>query len=264
MISPFSSKPNNSNVRVIPVSSSNSVVSTNEISFNQVMPNHTHIKSSQSKNRTNEILFEQFGEGDALRAIAYDKVGDGKYPDWHMITPAFDLEFAGMTPVEHLTSFVSPGNQNNIIRRTKRWIDEKRVVTYSNLLAKVAAVISFLIVIMTMVITFWQLSLDAKISYTSDKGNPENLETLNSLANNVCWNWLKVCLSAGSGLIIAFYAYKRTTVPKGAPKITSFYPARVDKYKLDRQKARKQSLFGMLNKTRNLQSSPTVANLYDE
>ncbi|KAG7375699.1 hypothetical protein PHYPSEUDO_015565 [Phytophthora pseudosyringae] len=70
-----------------------------------------------------------------ITAIPYEYVGNDirslypktmaaslkrNYPDWHMLTPAYRLRFAGMSWTEHVTSLVSRRSGNNLIQRMIR------------------------------------------------------------------------------------------------------------------------------------------------
>lgn len=155
------------------------------------------------------------------------------YPDWHKLTPAYKLSFAGMTTGQHAKSFFTWGNPNSGLNRAKRWASEDKVIIYSDLLDKISSLAGILILVMVFVITIIQIRSDSQIAYHAN--NPENhedvkdAELLTKLSNNTYWNITKLFLTGVPTLIAGYNVFKRTTLPHKTVRITSFDEGLVEK-----------------------------------
>ena len=195
------------------------------------------MKQTQYKLKHTSDMQISDAELPALHAIPYFQVGshasesrsqpgfestNESYPDWHMITPAYDIDFAGMSGWELSKSLVLRGDKNNIWQRSKRWWNEKKAITYCDWLDKLAGGISFILLVYTMIVTIWSLHVGATVRYEVPGDDSGSSDMLNAVATNKGAKAAQAFLTGVSALIIAWNVFKRTTLPKGNPEIRGF------------------------------------------
>lgn len=200
------------------------------------------IKQGTFKKSENERLLQELTRPGqkAPHTIPYEFVGADikdalsieNYPDWHMLTPAYDLANSGMTKGQLVKSFFNLNSSNFCLWRIGRWMTEKKAVIYCNKTDKAATLVAFMIILISMMLVIWQLWIGAEIQYkfVNDKtedGKQKNsfwLDRLNRLESNLGWRIFKAALSFFSGMFLMAQVFKRTTIPRQNVKIISFKP----------------------------------------
>lgn len=138
------------------------------------------------------------------------------YPDWHMITPAYDISFSGMTAGQLAKDmFNDASNPNHIGKRLKRWINEHKKVIYCDTIDKIATIVTVLLLMFTAVVTIWSLAVHAEERFVVPEGvDSPSADMLNSLVQNKSFKYAKAILTSISVAIGMWNVIKRTTVPK--------------------------------------------------
>ena len=189
--------------------------------------------------KTDQHIYDPEAKQDYLHSIPYFLVGTHhseikhekgyqntkvSYPDWHMATPAYDIGFAGMNASELGRTLFKWGDSNTLWHRGWRWIREKKKITYCDTSDKIASVVSFLLLLFTLVVTVWSLYIGASEKYVVEDGSKSaSADMLNSFATNPYVRYAKAALTGLSAMIIAWNLFKRTTVPKdNNMQITTF------------------------------------------
>lgn len=155
--------------------------------------------------------------------IRCSEVG-GQYPDLFRITPAYDIKYSGES-WSKLTTGLITCPENNIYKRIKRWVAEDKYITYCDFRDKTAALIALTILILTFVITIWQLKTDSVVEYRYSETNETN-KTLTKLSNQFAY--VKMVLSGIASVIIMWNIFKRTTVPTHPREIKDFITAELE------------------------------------
>ena len=141
------------------------------------------------------------------------------YPDWFQTTPAFDLHYSGYTWGNVWKDmFTHKHNPNNIVERAKRWWDEDRTMVYNRTYDKIAAFLTFLLILGTAALAIWQLVNHSYVQYNKQDGTPDNMMT----AAMFIWNFIKAALTTPAVVMLVLGVVKRTTYPKRQVKITDF------------------------------------------
>jgi len=140
------------------------------------------------------------------------------YPDWCKLTPAYQMSNSGMTTKRHVTSFWSPNSNNFIGRRIGRWWNEEKIVNYANRADKIAAACTVCLLILTAVLSIWQLLINATPQYVYNGHNPTpeqqaKIDNFNKHGTHWGWAAVKFILSSLSVFLVARQIYMRTTVP---------------------------------------------------
>ena len=193
----------------------------------------------QKRNRWLMSELQMFPEHGKVVPIPYDYVGADirkkyptgtmykyrrNYPDWHMITPAYNINFSGMTKPELIARLIDPRSKNNIVHRVLRLWREEKVVTYTDIFAKISSVSTILFLTMTFAITIWQLMINAEMSYKIPSVSPDTtdlyerslfakVDQLNRVANSTLWKLIHLVLSGLPAFVIIWNAFKRSTIP---------------------------------------------------
>jgi hypothetical protein len=173
------------------------------------------------------------------------------YPDWYKLTPAYDIKYSGMEPLEQFTTLFNPSSSNSIKHRIGRWLAEDKTVIYCDRWDKLTAVASTFLLIMTVIVTLYQLHANAKVKYTAS--NPNNAASvaraarLDSFAASPYWTFAKLVCSSIPAAVIAWNAFKRTTLPKRNTQIGSFKNRTVIPNTSDIPKDRKPTIANMRN-----------------
>ncbi len=155
------------------------------------------------------------------------------YPDYYKLTPAYKLSFCGYTPEEQIRAFFNPKSRNSLGNRAKRWWAEDKTVNYAGTFAKISALAGFLVLIITALISSYQILYKAKTAYVLDDdiefSNTEEREEyaakvkkLNNVATHPLIKYVSFVLSSIPSIIILINIYKRTTLPRHGVKIRSF------------------------------------------
>lgn len=212
---------------------------------NMLPPNYrdkTKLESAIEREDRLRVELKRDPSSSGIFSIPYEYVGneirhlyrkDGtfkenrlNYPDWHKITPAYKLAFSGLTTREHLKSFVTPSSGNFIGSRAKRWWDEDKTVIYSGAFTKISVVATAIVLLMTLIITFWQLKVGAQMVFevpdTADASASKRATTLTNINNSKAWNITKLFFTAIPTVIMVVNIYKRTTLPKTNVQILDF------------------------------------------
>ncbi len=157
---------------------------------------------------SNRASLQYRNNGDAIEVILAQNVD--KVEDTYRTTPAYDINLALYSPKELLSDLLI-SKHNNLLVRGKRILMEDRYITYcNNPFAKLATISSFLIILLTLVITFWQLINDAHIEYVTPDG-----KKVESLTTTASWfSWVKLGMSGVATAFIAWSAFKRSTKVK--------------------------------------------------
>ncbi len=206
-----------------------------------------------------EFKTYKFGEDHANReitAIPYDFIGKDitslydrtvpenervNYPDWYKLTPVYKLSNSGMTAKEHVWKLIfDPDSQNHLFKRAVRWIKEDKTVVYCDWVDKLSAVASILVLLMTLLVTAWQIYIGASAVYTVPDVDPntdkpdeilrlQRAKALDKIANHTLWKAFKIVFSAIPAIIVIGNVYKRTTVPLANVRIHSFHDIKGNK-----------------------------------
>ncbi len=178
------------------------------------------------------------GEGHNIYAIPYEYIGNNSkqlypgidmaqyqrnYPDYYKLTPAYNMNFSGMTKTEQFTTLFKPSSSNNVFQRLKRLANEDKTVIYCDWWDKAASTISFIFIVLMLIITYTQLKTRASVTYeTKDIRYKEEVDKLNAWATSDTFSYIKLALSIISATIVIRNVFKRTTLPRKNTRITSF------------------------------------------
>ena len=147
------------------------------------------------------------------------------YPDWHKITPAYDISFSGMNKKQLAVSLFKLNDPNNFGKRFKRWWNEDKAVIYCNKLDMIASGITLFLLAMTLIVLIWQWYVGASLRFEVDGStNHKSAKLLNKIPNGIGWKWVRGILTSFSVLIFATNIFKRTTEPTNRVVIKEFQP----------------------------------------
>jgi hypothetical protein len=226
-----------------------------------------HKESPYDKENREQRELRVAGPFKPIYAIPYEYIGNDSssryrddldpkqytknYPDWYKLTPAYDIKFSGMEPLEQFTTLFNPSSSNFIKHRVGRWIAEDKTVVYCDRWDKLTAIASTFLLIMTVIVTLYQLYANAKVKYTaSDPSNATSVARaarLDSFAASPYWTFAKLICSSIPAAVIAWNAFKRTTLPKQNTQIGSFSNRTVIPNTSDVPKDRKPTMANMRN-----------------
>lgn len=202
--------------------------------------------------------------GNDIRALYLQSASESlklNYPDWHLLTPAYRLRFAGMTWSEHAGALFSYHSGNNLLRRAIRWWEEDKVVIYSDRLDKLSSVASMIVLVGTFALTCSQMIYDAPAQCAAVNGDGGSLAPPSNLLTRLStlWSLLKLLVSGIPGGVIAFNAFKRTTLPKSKVVILSFRDGTIEQPKKKKKNQRVSPLIGRPSASETMSSikSPT-------
>lgn len=182
-----------------------------------------------------------------IKSVPYDQIGQwyakgsnseprdsGRifYPDWYKITPAYSIQYAGMSAKDHITSFFNPRSRNNVAQRALRWIQEPQMVVYCDNAYKLSTLFNVFVLLMTFLIAVWQIRVNAQTRYTipelenktnlnaEEQERLDGLNKLNEITVHPLWRYGIPLLTFLAGMISAWNVYKRTTRPQSGTEIT--------------------------------------------
>lgn len=165
------------------------------------------------------------------------------YPDFYKRTPVYNTQFAGLSSWEWFKDSFMPCNPNNLKNRIIRWAREDQVVIYTNGLVKMAGVVSFLILLMTVAVIIWQFFIDAKPQFVAnvkdsdsdeEKTKKENrANVLDKVANHTVWTGLMAVMSGFTSFVVFYNFMGRTTLPKKNYMIEDFEKGIIKKENTD-------------------------------
>jgi hypothetical protein len=228
------SKPNWLSDRISGLYSANPTnANANEQANNELRQQYVNVFKSNLSNSTNlDNSFNLNIDLDSTLAtpavpkvypIRCSEVG-AQYPDMFRITPAYDIKYSGESWAS-LASGLITSRENNIYKRIKRWVGEDKYITYCDFRDKAAALIAAVILILTFIITLWQLKTDSVVEYRYK--NSEQLNTQLTKLNNE-FAYVKLGLSGAATAIIMWNIFKRTTVPTRRREIKNFITAELE------------------------------------
>lgn len=182
----------------------------------------THSETSADREARLQRELKLNPDSDKIKAIPFEWIGKDitignsiypsnvplnkrkNFPDWHKLTPAYRMKFSGRSPSYLITSLFNPTSNNNIPKRIARWAMEDHSVQYSTPFSKLAALVAFGFLLMTLVMTIYEVATpDQTLMFYLSKS-------------------IKLAMSIFSGSMLIWSVFKRTTIPARDVVITSF------------------------------------------
>ena len=159
-----------------------------------------------------------------IRLSANDEI---LYPDWHMLTPAYNIGNSGYTCLQLVTSLVEPGHPNNFKNRIVKLLTEDRYITYTNYLDKASLFINMLIIALVITLAVLTLYTDSTEQYVFNENakiTPTDQSIVDALNKQAGYaiKWIKLSLTGALAMISLYNIFKRTTTPHPNTKVKDF------------------------------------------